>query len=74
MVLKATVKGVEEEEERHVPLPTLCKRCVKMEYRPECVAVVNGTDVEALRDTGASHCVVAEELVREDQYTGETAT
>ncbi|KAL8601929.1 hypothetical protein ACOMHN_020664 [Nucella lapillus] len=52
-------------------VPSLCKHCADLEYDPKCVVKVNGIDVVGLRDTGATHCVVARELVRDSDYTGQ---
>ncbi|KAL8583801.1 hypothetical protein ACOMHN_036436 [Nucella lapillus] len=52
-------------------VPSLCKHCTDLEYDPKCVVKVNGIDVVGLIDTGATHCVVARELVRDSDYTGQ---
>ncbi|KAL8592888.1 hypothetical protein ACOMHN_050715 [Nucella lapillus] len=52
-------------------VPSLCKHCADLEYDPKCVVKVNGIDVVGLRDTGATHCIVARELVRNSDYTGQ---
>ncbi|KAL8605940.1 hypothetical protein ACOMHN_024764 [Nucella lapillus] len=52
-------------------VPSLCKHCADLEYDPKCVVKVNGIDVVGLRDTGATHCGVARELVRDSDYTGQ---
>ena len=57
--------------EVHNTIPSLCKDCAGLEYDPTCVVNVNGVEVVGLRDTGATHCVVAEDYVKETDYTGQ---
>ncbi|XP_076467207.1 uncharacterized protein LOC143298275 [Babylonia areolata] len=68
--VKATVPEVEESSLRGPPV--LCIQCAKKPYTPRCTVTVNGTAVKAIRDTGATHTVVARDLVSPNQYTGQT--
>ena len=52
-------------------IPMLYTGCTMGTHMPECVAVMNGRKVVALRDTGCSSVVVRTELVKETQLTGE---
>eukprot|EP00745_Piridium_sociabile_P042744 TRINITY_DN8657_c0_g1_i1.p1 TRINITY_DN8657_c0_g1~~TRINITY_DN8657_c0_g1_i1.p1 ORF type:complete len:1461 (-),score=280.53 TRINITY_DN8657_c0_g1_i1:179-4561(-) len=51
--------------------PSLCTTCADKPYDPRCVVTVNGCEVMAIRDTGATHCVVEASLVQATDYTGE---
>ena len=50
---------------------SLCTECAAKPFTPRCKVTVNGIEADAVRDTGASYCVVAKHLVRPEDYTGE---
>ena len=52
----------------------LCRNRSEKEFDPVVKALVNGKEVVALRDTGASTVVVSAELVKEEDLTGRWTT
>ena len=60
--------------EPSIQTPSLCNLCAEKRYDPRCVAIVNGMQAKAIRDTGAAFTVVAEKFVRPGDYTGENVS
>ena len=52
----------------------LCERCDQIPFNPHCVAIVEGRETTALRDTGATTTVVSKSVVPERCYTKKTKT
>ncbi|XP_070210265.1 uncharacterized protein [Littorina saxatilis] len=46
-------------------LPTLCDPCSQLSYTPLCTVSINGSQVSALRDTGADGLVIDSSLVKD---------
>ena len=57
-----------------IDVPTLCTTCASKPFTPRCTAVVEGREVDALRDTGADTFVVRRDLLSTEQLTGDTLT
>ena len=55
-------------------IPMLYAGCTMGTHMPECIGVLNGKKIVALRDTGCSSVVVRTELVQDAQFTGNTQT
>jgi len=61
-------------KENEVCKTTLCDRCSKIKYQPSCQVTVEGKEVPALRDTGATISCIDTEFVPRDKYLGVNRT